>query len=890
MKQFLRRSWPDLVVVLCFLLVSFAYFATPISEGLVLGGHDTVAGMGQGQEQTAYHEATGERSRWTNSIFSGMPTYQISPTYGSTKVMGVVETVVRLCTSGPLGFLFLYLFGFYLLMRALRFKPLLSAFGATAWAFSSYFLIIIAAGHLWKVNTLGFIPPTIAGLVLAYRGKYLWGATVTALFAALQIAANHLQMTYYFLFVMLFVAVAYGIEALRSKTLGRWAKATGALLVGGLLAAAVNLPNLYHTWQYSKESMRGKTELTVAAPKTAEQKEAPEAEGTDGLARDYITQWSYGIDETLTLLMPDFKGGGSSSILERDGVEGLKGYDEFYQYATQLQQATGSGNIPGINQYWGDQPFTVGPVYVGAIICFLFLLGLGLVRGPLKWALAAATLLSFLFAWGHNFMGATDFFIDVLPMYAKFRTVSSALVIAEFTMPVLAMLALAEVIRHPEKIFGTRRGKVSLGVAAVLTVGVSLFYALVPDASNLLSTADSQAFAQLQQLGLPADFVNGYKGAILQLHAAILSATAWRAFFLSLIALALVAAYAKWPKAIPSAAVVGVLLVLTLGDLWNIDRRYLNTDSFKEPEAMQGNFAKSPADQLILKDKDPDYRVLNLSGGSPFNETSNQTAFWHKSIGGYHAAKLRRYQELINFYLDNECQHLSEAAQKAYAQAAADSAQLAARGIRSQEQLNAYVASTFNTDSVTPVLNMLNMKWVILGNGNIALQNAHANGNAWFVNEVKFVPNADAEIQALGKLDLKHQAVADARFESLLKGATDGQGRIELKHYAPNELRYTSDNSKDGVAVFSEIYYPGWTATIDGKPVEVARVNYVLRALRVPAGHHEIVLTFRPTSVTTTEYIAYAAIVLLIVGFLFAAWRQWRTAGETTDEQETPVA
>ena len=663
MKQFLRRSWPDLVVVLCFLLVSFAYFATPISEGLVLGGHDTVAGMGQGQEQTAYHEATGERSRWTNSIFSGMPTYQISPTYGSTKVMGVVETVVRLCTSGPLGFLFLYLFGFYLLMRALRFKPLLSAFGATAWAFSSYFLIIIAAGHLWKVNTLGFIPPTIAGLVLAYRGKYLWGATVTALFAALQIAANHLQMTYYFLFVMLFVAVAYGIEALRSKTFGRWAKATGALLVGGLLAAAVNLPNLYHTWQYSKESMRGKTELTVAAPKTAEQKEAPEAEGTDGLARDYITQWSYGIDETLTLLMPDFKGGGSSSILERDGVDGLKGYDDFYQYASQLQQATGSGNIPGINQYWGDQPFTVGPVYVGAIICFLFLLGLGLVRGPLKWALAAATLLSFLFAWGHNFMGATDFFIDVLPMYAKFRTVSSALVIAEFTMPVLAMLALAEVIRHPEKIFGTRRGKIALGVAAVLTVGVSLFYALVPDASNLLSTADQQAFAQLQQYGVPADFINGYKGAILQLHAAILS----------FIALALVAAYAKWPKAIPSAVVVGVLLLLTLGDLWNIDRRYLNTDSFKEPEAMQGNFAKSPADKLILQDKDPNFRVLNLSGGNPFNETSNQTAYWHKSIGGYHAAKLRRYQELINFYLDDECQHLGQAAQAD--QAAADSAQ-----------------------------------------------------------------------------------------------------------------------------------------------------------------------------------------------------------------------
>ena len=888
MRQFLRRSWPDLVVVLCFLLVSFAYFATPISEGLVLGGHDTVAGMGQGQEQTAYHEATGERSRWTNSIFSGMPTYQISPTYGSTKVMGVIETVVRLCTSGPLGFLFLYLFGFYLLMRALRFKPLLSAFGATAWAFSSYFLIIIAAGHLWKVNTLGFIPPTIAGLVLAYRGKYLWGATVTALFAALQIAANHLQMTYYFLFVMLFVAVAYGIEALRTKTFGRWAKATGALLVGGLLAAAVNLPNLYHTWQYSKESMRGKTELTVAAPKTAEQKEAPEAEGTDGLARDYITQWSYGIDETLTLLMPDFKGGGSSSILERDGVDRLKGYDDFYQYASQLQQATGSGNIPGINQYWGDQPFTVGPVYVGAIICFLFLLGLGLVRGPLKWALAAATLLSFLFAWGHNFMAATDFFIDVLPMYSKFRTVSSALVIAEFTMPVLAMLALAEVIRHPEKIFGTRRGKVSLGVAAVLTVGVSLFYALVPDAANLLSSTDQQAFAQLQQFGVPADFINGYKGALLSLHAAILSATAWRAFFLSFIALALVAAYAKWPKAIPSAAVVGVLLLLTLGDLWNIDRRYLNTDSFKEPEAMQGNFAKSPADQLILQDKDPNFRVLNLSGGNPFNETSNQTAYWHKSIGGYHAAKLRRYQELINFYLDDECQHLGQAAQAD--QAAADSAQGVASCIRPRELLNDYVALTLDTDSVTPLLNMLNMKWVILSGGNIALRNTHANGNAWFVNEVKFADNADAEIRALGKLDTKHQAVADVRFKSQLEGATDGQGRIELKQYAPNELRYTSENSKAGVAVFSEIYYPGWTATIDGQPVEVARVNYVLRALRVPAGRHEIVFSFRPTSVSTTEVIAYVAFALLIAGFLFAAWRQWRTAGEESDEAETPVA
>ena len=303
---------------------------------------------------------------------------------------------------------------------------------------------------------------------------------------------------------------------------------------------------------------------------------------------------------------------------------------------------------------------------------------------------------------------------------------------------------------------------------------------------------------------------------------------------------------------------------------------------------MQGNFAKSPADQLILQDKDPNFRVLNLSGGNPFNETSNQTAYWHKSIGGYHAAKLRRYQELINFYLDDECQHLGQAAQAD--QAAADSAQGVASCIRPHELLNDYVALTLDTDSVTPLLNMLNMKWVILSGGNIALRNTHANGNAWFVNEVKFADNADAEIRALGKLDTKHQAVADVRFKSLLEGATDGQGRIELKQYAPNELHYTSENSKAGVAVFSEIYYPGWTATIDGQPVEVARVNYVLRALRVPAGRHEIVFSFRPTSVSITEVIAYVAFALLIAGFLFAAWRQWHTAGEETDEAETSAA
>ena len=880
MKDLLKRALPDALVIVAFLLVSFFYFATPMLDGLELTGHDTTAGIGLGQEQVAHHEATGERTRWTNSAFSGMPTYQIAPTYGPMEALQWVGRAVGLATPAPLSYLFLYLLGFYILMRAFRVRPLLSAFGAVAWAFSTYFLIIIAAGHLWKVSTLAFIPPTIAGLVLAYRGRTLWGLTITGLFTGLQVLNNHLQMTYYFLFPMAFIVVAYGVEAVRKGQMAQWAKATGAIVLGGLLGAAVNLSNLYHTWQYSKESMRGPSELT-AKVKPADGKAA-----TGALDRDYITAWSYGIDETLTLMIANFKGGGSQSILDRDDAQDLEGFDTFYQSAGQLQQMTGGGYLPGTSQYWGDQPMTVGPVYAGAIIVFLFVLGLFIVEGPIKWAMLAATLVSLLFAWGKNIMGLTDLFIDYLPMYAKFRTVSSALVVAELTLPLMAILALARIMADPAALLREPRKRLALGISLALTGGVCLLVALMPNITALLGENDLQMFAQLQTAGVPADFISAYRGAVSSMHADILSADAWRSCLLIACAALLLVFHAMRPKALHNWLVVGLLLVLTLGDLWNVNRRYLNNDNFAEPTARAEGLAPTAADERIATDKTRSYRVLNLGAGNPFNESTNQTSYRHQSIGGYHAAKLHRYQDLIDRYLLDECNNTLQALGKAQQALMADSLNLAAKGIRTADDLADRALLEAQTEVKTPMLNMLNARWMILGAGQAAVQNHEANGNGWFVRSLRLVDNADAEIDALRGLDTKTAAVADKRFAAQLEGSALDSGTVVLTHYAPNELHYKTQSGKGGLLVLSEIYYPGWTATIDGQPVELGRVNYVLRALKVPAGAHEIRLEFRPTSVATTDAIGYAALFALLALLALSGWMALRKSGVASTSEE----
>lgn len=835
-----KKFLPDACAVLFFLLVSFVYFYEPVSQGMVLGGHDSEASIGMGHEQQQYRaEHDGETTRWTNAIFSGMPTYQTAPSYAATQFLGRLAGWYGLGTTGVLCYIFLMLTGFYILLRAFNMKPWLSALGALLWTFSSYFFIIIAAGHIWKVMTLAFIPPTIAGLVLCYRGRLLWGGAVTAIFTAFQIQANHVQMSYYFLFVMLFIVLAYGVDALRRKALPPFLKATGVVVVAGLLGVAANLPNLYHTYSYAKHTMRGGSELT---PLPAEGGAAQSTRG--GLDRSYITQWSYGIGETLTLMIPDFKGGGSfDRMMENPAAEDN---DEYMNDASVMAQQLG-GYYPGYSQYWGEQPMTVGPVYAGAIVCFLFILGLFLVRGPLKWGLAAATVVSLLFAWGHNINAVADFFIDYLPMYNKFRTVSSALVIAEFTLPLLAMLCLARLLREPDLL---RRRPVAFGIATAATAGVCLLFWLFPDlAGDCIPRAEAEGYTYLSQ------YFPAYRAAVTDVRHSILSASALRSLLVILAGIALIWAYTRrWLK--DWMLCVGLALVC-VADMWQVNKRYLNTESFDDPIAQRGGYeAKSPADEVILRDTSH-YRVLNLTAGNPFNETSNRTAYWHKSIGGYHAAKLQRYQDLIDRRLMDEINALG----------------------RYVELPEGNDVGKLAGDSVCPVLNMLNAKYLLVpisGGHPAALLNTGANGNGWFVSRLDFVGGADAEMAALGDIDTKHAAVADEAFREQLDGSALSIGTVRLTQYAPNELHYTVQSDGGGVVVFSEIYYPGWTVTIDGTPVEAGRADYLLRALRVPAGQHEVVFEFRPSSIAVTDGIAFAAIaaILLLFGTAVVLW--WR--------------
>lgn len=825
MNKHIKLILPDLLAVVAFVLLSLAYFFPAALEGRVLAQHDAVAGIGSGVEMQEYQQRTGERTRWTNALFGGMPTYQMAPSYDSTDLLKTIGDIYHLYLPGSVWLVFIMLLGFYILLRAFDFRVWMAALGAVLWAFSSYYFIIIAAGHIWKFVTLAYIPPTIAGIVLAYRGKYLWGGIVTALFLALQIQSNHIQMSYYFCFVMLFMAIAFGVDAWKKKEMPRFVKATCTLVVAAAIGACVNLSNLYHTWQYSKESMRGKSELV----------KADDGNQTDsGLERDYITAWSYGIGETWSLLVPNVKGGasnrGDKPMLMSDNATAMEKADP--QFAPLYSQLT---------QYWGEQPGTSGPVYVGAFVLMLFVLGCFIVKGPMKWALVAATVLSILLSWGKNFMGFTDFFIDYVPMYSKFRTVASILVIAEFTIPLLAMMALREIFLRPQLI----REQFKPFVASfLLTGGVAFLFAIMPTVffSSFISSAEMGAL----QSSLPSEYVAPIISNLTDMRVAMFTADAWRSFFVVLIGTLLLLFFAM--GRLKAKATLGLVAVLCLIDLWSVDKRYLCDEMYVEKQnvAREKLFQPSPADKVILEDKALDYRVLNLATNT-FNE--NETSYFHKSIGGYNAAKLRRYQEMIEEHIAPEMQALY----KEVATAGGD--------------------MTLVNDSVFPVINMLNTRWFILPGADgqtFPLQNPYAFGNAWFVSDIQEAANANEEIDALHHIDPRQTAVVDSRFTAIVgqAQAVDSTCTAVMKTYDANRLTYEVNSPKGGVVVFSEIYYPGWQAFIDGREVEVGRADYILRALQVPAGKHEVVMTFDPVSLHTTETIAYIALALLLVGIL----------------------
>ena len=822
-----KKMLPDVIVIAVFIIISFIYFAPAVMDGRVITQHDSLAAIGQGQEQRDYmarHD--GERTRWNLSMFGGMPSYQMSPTYDSSKPQDFAKKVYSLFLPNYVYLVFIMLLGFYILMRAFRASPLLSALGAIVWAFSSYFFIIIAAGHIWKFITLAYIPPTIAGMVYAYRKQYLAGGLLVMLFVAFQISSNHIQMSYYFMFMMFFIVVAYLADAVKTKTLPDFLKATGVIVIAGLIGVAANSSNLYHTYEYSKETMRGKSELSHHG----------EADKSDnGLERSYITAWSYGVGETFTLLVPNTKGGASVPLSHNETAmkKARPEYRELYQQ---------------IGQYWGEQPGTSGPVYVGAFVVMLFVLGLFVVKGPMKWALLVGTIFSIMLSWGKNFMPLTDFFIDYVPMYNKFRTVSSILVVAEFAIPLLAVLALKEIIEKPQVL---RENMKQLYISFGITGGLALLFAIAPRMffSSFISSSEIQALQSL-----PQEHIGAVINNLTTMRVAMFTADAWRSFIIIVIGTALLWLFID--KRIKAEWAVAAILVLSLADMWDVNKRYLNDGDFTSEAGRTQTFAKSDADEYILQDTAKYYRVLNMAT-STFND--GVTPYWHKVIGGYHAAKLRRYQDVIDVHLTREMGAMQNAI------------------IETQGEMDSVNADGFK------VLNMLNSRWVIMPGqgGNIPIQNPYAMGNAWFVDGIHFANNADEEIDLLGKIDLRTQAVADKKFENVLQGKAvtpaDSTSTIALAEYDSDYIIYNVDARKDELAVFSEIYYPkGWQISIDGEPAEMLRANYTLRALPIPAGKHVVEFRFAPQSIKVTDTIAFIAMFIMLLTAGLMVWKRFR--------------
>lgn len=785
-----------ILAALLLAVVAFFFFFPDDVEGNVLQQHDTVQGMANGQEAKAYEEATGETPRWTDSLFGGMPMFQISPSYASAGWLNWISKVYMLGLPAPAGILFGMMIGFFIMCLCFKMKWYYALFGSVAWGLSTYFIIIIGAGHIWKFVTLSYIPPTIGGLALCYRGKYLGGMSLTALFAALQLQSNHPQMSYYFMFVMLFMVLAWLWVAIKEKKTARWGIATLCVAFAGVLGLAANATSLYNTYEYSKETVRGRATDLTPEKGTVQ---------TGGMDREAITTWSYGLDETWSLLIPNVKGGATiKPVAGENQLMTLADTEKVDELDLSPQEVQFLSQFP---QYFGDQPMTNGPVYVGAFVLLLAILAMFVVDNPMKWALFAVSILAILLSWGHNFQGFTDFFIDNFPLYNKFRTVSSILVIVEFTLPVLAVMCVKKIAETPDfyqrykwTFFGVMGGGALVCIVGWLWPGI------------FGSAFSAQEVDQLTQMGVftSPEYSNIWN-AVREIRMSLVSADSLRS--LMYIILGTLVVYLFIRKAYTSSTVmVCALTAVVLIDLFSVNKRYVNTENFTEATDPEIVMRKSPADEQILRDKS-NYRVMDVDGFS-----DARSSYFHKTIGGYHAAKLTRYNDLITHQISKGNQ---------------------------------------------AVFDMLNAKYFIQG-GQVQ-QNPGALGNAWFVETVDYVPNADAEMKYLDSIRPATHAVADRQFEKVLGRAakTPGDTIYETK-YAPNRLNYKYRSAKEGVAVFSEIYFPwGWTATVDGREIPIGRVDYVLRALRLPAGEHEVEFVFDPKSVRTADSISVASMVVI---------------------------
>lgn len=853
MNSSLKKYLPYIAAIAVFAIVTLIYFK-PLLSGKEISQHDIMQAKGMSKEIVDFREKENTEPLWTNSMFGGMPAYQVSTLYPGNW-LGKLDQAFKLFLPHPSGYIFLCFAGFFILLLCLEIEPWLALVGSLAYGLSTYFIVALGAGHNSKINALAYLPPLIGGVIMLFKGRYWLGAGLTVLFMAMELNANHVQISYYGFMIIGALIVSYFYYAVKEKQLPSFAKSLGIFIVVSIVAVLPNAGNLMCTNEYAKYSIRGKTELTMGPDGKSNASNV-----TSGLDKDYATQYSYGIGETFTFLIPDFKGGSSFSAIGEADNSALK------KVNPDMRQAVANNGA-----YFGDQPAVGGPVYIGAIVVFLAVLGLFIIRNRLKWPLVIVTILGIALAWGHNFMGLTNFFMEYVPGYNKFRAVSMTMVIAEFSLPLLAVMTLSEIIKINSKdekitlsIFKKEiELKKAIYIAFGLTGGFCLLGYVAPDLVNTFQSQGEEAqmiYRYTTRGGYPEDQARQYVAQLMpQLEIArkeIFKSDAIRSFvFITLAALFICLFLSKKIKREMLFAAVGIFIAI---DLWTVDTRYLSEKNYVTKAQNQASFEKTPADEEILKDPDPNYRVLNLST-SPFQDAA--TSYLHKSIGGYHGAKLRKYQELIDFHYQQQVETFYGGINQT-------------RG--NDSLLNILCSKLY-------MLNMLNTKYIIVPAGEdgrtVPFKNPQANGNAWFVKSVNFVENSDKEIVALGSLDNKNAAVMQSKYKAEVSAEANysGEGSIKLTSYKANHLVYESESSAKQFAVFSEIYYPkGWNAYIDGAIVPHAAVDYVLRGMTIPAGKHKIEFKFEPETYKTGNSIAMAGSVLVLITIGLSAFMEFK--------------
>lgn len=824
--SFQKNILPHLVAVIVFLIVVFIFFQPVFLTNKTIYQNDILQYEGGARELMDYRDETAEEGLWSNSMFSGMPAFLVNVHFSGDLLIHA-KGLFSFWLPRPASQTFTAFLCFYILLLAFRVRPYLALVGALAFGLTSYNIINIEAGHNMKGWAIAYMPLVLAGIHIAYdrvsRLGKLTGYLLTAFALGLHIRTNHLQMTYYLLLIVLLYGIVQLVLAVKNKSVSGLLKTTGILAIMALLAVGTSLGKLWTVYEYGKYSIRGQAELSG---------DEGEERGS-GLDRDYAFQWSNGIAETLTLLIPNYYGGGSSEELEEDsrfaqvlrqnGVQGA-----------QLQQYL--ANVP---TYFGDQPFTSGPIYAGAIVCFLFILGLYVVEKPVRYWLLAAVILSLMLSWGKNFEAFNYFMFDYFPGYNKFRSVSMAITIALICMPLLGFLALERVLQAG----WTKAIQKYLLIAAGITGGICLLIWLFAGSGDYSGLRDSQ---------LPEPLINALEADREDMR----TSDALRSLIFVLLAGAILFLYLK--KTASSTIVIAALGILTLIDLWNVDKRYLTEDNYVRDPRRQF-FAPTEADQYIQQDKDLSYRVFNLP--NPWQEA--RTSYYHQSLGGYHGAKMRRYQELIDHCLGQEYGQLIS-------------------------QLQAGNLSSFGDFDV---INMLNARYLLAGNTrNAVITNEQALGNAWLVEEIVPASSPDDEMARLCEIDTERQAVVDQSKFTISQQQYNANGMVTLTEFKPNLLKYTArvEGSGSALAVFSEIYYPlGWQAYIDGQPAEHVRVNYVLRGLEIPAGEHTVEFRFSSRAFEIGNLVMWISNLLLIALVVFGlvwGYKEWKAGDKTTDQ------